>query len=147
MGRSKGKIYCRDGEITQTEVVTTKDSIIETTNEVTGVKTVEKAAVAEKGFLNRPREISKKFQTKVGDVGVVKDDPTGIIWSLKYADSFDPDEFAIKFKNITPKIHEVKKIHAIEFDNSGEIKHEYFYLADDGSKRILNFLHRLKVQH
>ena len=133
-----------DGEITQTEVVTTKDSIIETTNEVTGVKTVEKAAVAEKGFLNRPREISKKFQTKVGDVGVVKDDPTGIIWSLKYADSFDPDEFAIKFKNITPKIHEVKKIHAIEFDNSGEIKHEYFYLADDGSKEDIKFFTQVK---
>jgi len=133
-----------DGEITQTEVVTTKDSIVETTNEVTGVKTVEKAAVAEKGFLNRPREISKKFQTKVGDVGVVKDDPTGIIWSLKYADSFDPDEFAIQFKNITPKIHEVKKIHAIEFDNSGEIKHEYFYLADDGSKEDIKFFTQVK---
>ena len=128
-----------DGEIIQTEVVTPKDSIIETTNEVTGVKTVEKTAVAEKGFLDRPREISKKFQTKINDVGVIKDDPTGTIWSFKYADSFDPDGYTIEFLNITPKIHEVKKIHAIEFDENGEIKFEYFYLADDGSQEDIKF--------
>ena len=129
-----------DGEITQTEVVTTKDSIVETTNEVTGVKTVEKAAVAEKGFLNRPREISKKFQNAIDSVGVVKDDPTGIIWKFVKQNEkvFGDGQVTIR-RGIAPTIHEVKKIHGIEFDESGNVKNEYFWYSDDGAKKELKF--------
>ena len=126
-----------DGEIIQTEVVTNTDSIIETTNETTGVKTVEKTAVAEKGFLDRPREISKKFQTKINGVGVVKDDPTGIIW--KFEAVFGDGQVEIR-RGIEPSIHEVKKIHGIEFDGSGNIKNEYFWYSDDGAKKELKFI-------
>ena len=138
-----------DGEIIQTEVVTNTDSIIETTNETTGVKTVEKAAVAEKGFLDRPREISKKYQKRTfKGVGLVKDDPTGIIWKFEADDGVSYKKTPAVFGNgqveirrgIAPTIHEVKKIHGIEFDGSGNVKNEYFWYSDDGAKKELKFI-------
>ena len=120
----------------KTQPVTT----IEESNVVTispaGIKETEKKKVSEIGFINKPIEISKKYQSKEKPQSL--NDPNGKIWSLKYAAAFDSGK-DIELYNLKPKPHKILKIHGIEFDSDGEIKNEYYYFPEHNARKEIKF--------